>query len=196
MKPMQGGYVSRCGLTLLYPALKNFFGQEIGPGCAGFYKVKGTTLSMGYEYGAYPGEAAKSIDINIFPVGLDRFLDQTTHPHSSTLAPTENGLRLRPDAGLGNACRNLVRTEVTPISGSNWHGWIAEEIYSRSRSRQGRCKFFSPTYRCVSLVIGNAKMSAEFGGACLLKKSTTNLEEGLSYSLFLQMINSIHFNEE
>ncbi|MFM0606965.1 hypothetical protein PQR05_20795 [Paraburkholderia sediminicola] len=145
MKPLQDNYVKRCGLTLLYPALKNFFDQQIGPGCAGHCKEKGTTLSMGYEYGAYPGEPAKSIDINILLVGLDMFLDQTNHPHSSTLAPTKDGMRLRPDAGLGNACHNLVRTEVTPISSSNWHGWMAEEFISEATAEGANASSYRPS---------------------------------------------------
>jgi hypothetical protein len=196
MKPLQDDDVKRCGLTLRYPALKNFFNQEIRPGCPAPREKNRTTLGMSYEYGAYPNERMKSIDISIYPVGLDTFLDQTSRYHSSVLAPTENGWRLWQDAGFGNVCNNLLRTEITPISGANWHGWLAEEVYGKTRSRKRECNIYSPQYRCIALVIGNAKMSAESAGTCLLKKSTTNLEEGLSYDLFMQMIESIRFNEE
>ncbi|MFL9920612.1 hypothetical protein PQR75_35645 [Paraburkholderia fungorum] len=196
MKPLQDDDVKRCGLHLRYPALKNFFNLEIRPGCPAFYKANGTTLGMSYEYGAYPDEPMKSIDIRISPIGLVTFLDQTSPHHTSTLVRTENGWRLQQNAGFGNRCNNLLRTEITPISGANWHGWLAEEVYGKSHSSKGRCKFTSPEYRCVSLVIGNTKMSAESANRCLLKKTTTNLEEGLSYDLFMQMIESIRFNEE
>ncbi|MGQ7933119.1 hypothetical protein [Paraburkholderia sp. D1E] len=196
MKPLQEDDIQRCGLHLRYPALKNFFDQEIRPGCPASYKANSTTLGMSYEYGAYPDEPMKSIDISIYPIGLDTFLDQTSPHHSSTLAPTENGWRLQQNAGFGNKCNNLLRTEITPISGANWHGWLAEEVYGKSRSVKAQCKFLSPEYRCVSLVIGNRKMSAESGSRCLLKKITTNLEEGLSFDFFMQMIRSIRFNEE
>jgi len=43
MKPLSAVAVNRCGLNLFYPALKNFFDQEMDPGCAGKYQNGGTT---------------------------------------------------------------------------------------------------------------------------------------------------------
>ncbi|GAB3627276.1 hypothetical protein PTE30175_01963 [Pandoraea terrae] len=192
MEPLPAEFVERCGMTLFYPALETFRDQKIGPGCAGSYKKGLTVMNLSYEYGEDPEERTKSIDIVIKPSGLERRLEQ----RSSAFAPTVDGVRMRPNAGFGNVCDNLVSTEITPISGVNWHGWMAEEVYSKSRSKEFQCTIYSPTYRCISMLIGNTKMSAHLAGACLLRERTTNLEEGLSYDLFMEMIKSIRFNEE
>jgi hypothetical protein len=198
IKPLKKKHVDRCGLTLRYPALVNFFDQEIGPGCAGSYKEGSTTLSMGYQYGAFPNERSKAIDINIAPVRLEEWLSaaRVAQPRSSTFNKTDTAVELKADAGFGNICSNLINIKITPIQGSNWHGWMAEQIYGPTRNRKSYCQVYSPKYRCIELVIGNKKMSAELGGACLLRKRTTSLEEGLNYDLFMEMIKSINFNEE
>lgn len=153
---------------------------------------------MQYKYGAYPQEMSKTIDINVISIGFEKWLSQENQnqSYSSTFAMGVDGIRLKPDASFGNACHNPIDTKITPISGSNWAGWMAEDTYAKSQSKEGYCKIYSPEYCCIHLVIGNKKMSAELGGACLLRKRTTSLEQGLSYEIFKEMIKTINFNEE
>jgi hypothetical protein len=198
MKPLRAEYAHQCGLTLFYPALKNFFDQEIGPGCTGSYKDNGTVLKMRYWfYPNDPADASKRISMAVNPMGIDDWLTEGKG-HDTTFARSGDGVRLLPKYSFGDECHNLVRTEITPISGANWHGWLAEEVYrkARGRSKNEYCKIYAPKNRCIHLVIGNEKMSAELWGKCLMRKRTTKLEEGFSYDLFMEMIRSVRFNEE
>jgi hypothetical protein len=64
---------------------------------------------------------------------------------------------------------------------------------------QGRCrpaKEYSSRYRCVHLMIGNKKMTAQLDGVCLLRKREFSLENGFSYDLFMDMLKTLSFNEE
>jgi hypothetical protein len=196
-KSLPAADAQRCGISLLYPALKNFFDQEIRPECVGSYRrINGAVMVLNYRYGAYPQEPQKMIDVNIFSVPIDIYVDPGSHHHSTSLLMEDGEMRLQPNAGFGDACHNLVRIEITPIASSNWHGWIAESKYKESKIKKDDCKILSPKYRCVSFLIGYKKMSAEFAGACFPRKRTASLEHGFSYDLFMEMIRSIHFDEE
>jgi hypothetical protein len=200
MKPLRADFVNNCGLTLFYPALKDFFDEEIEPGCAGAYNKggHGTVMSIGYSFSPNdPESASKTIGMEINPMRIDDWLTPG-EGHDTTFSRSGDGVQLLSKYNYGNNCNNLVRTEINSISGANWHGWIAEEIYGPPGNirNNDRCKSNTPQYRCIHLVIGNKKMSAEMPMACLLRQETTDLEKGLSYDLFMEMIKSIHFNEK
>jgi len=61
---------------------------------------------------------------------------------------------------------------------------------------QGPCAGFTPDYLCADVVIGNAKMHAVMTPRCFLKKHYDYLDNGLSYDVFPEMLESIHFVEE
>ena len=191
--------MERCGLSLRVPVLIDFFDRAIWPGCVGDAKTEGATLSMGYAF--YPDDpawASKYISMEIQPIGIDEWVTPD-HGHHTTFAKSGDSVELLPRYSFGNECQNLRKTEITPIYGINWHGWVAEEIYGKSKMQakeKKRCANYTVKNRCVHLVLGNDKMSAEMPWACLLRKKTTNLKEGLSYDLFMEMIRSIQFSEQ
>ncbi|MGQ7933538.1 hypothetical protein [Paraburkholderia sp. D1E] len=199
MKPLQVDDVKRCGLSLLYPSQKNWYDEEIKLGCTGSYKEDRGT-SLGIDYSRYPNDPERTsryISMGIHPTGIDDWL-ATGSGHDTAFEQTGSDVRLLPQYSFGNGCHNLLRTVITPISGANWHGWIAEEVYGKASSRRNNdyCKTYAPKNRCVHLLIGNEKMSGELTSTCLLRRRTANLAEGFSYDIFMQMIKSIHFNEE
>ncbi|MFM0047085.1 hypothetical protein [Paraburkholderia sediminicola] len=199
MKPLASSNVKNCGLTLSYPALKNSYDEDIALNCIGSYKEAHGT-SLGIDYSRYPNDPERTsrfISMEINPVGIDDWL-AADKEHDAAFEQTSNGVRLLPKYSFGNECHNLLRTLIKPISGSNWHGWIAEEVYGKASNRGNNdyCRIYAPKNRCVHLLVGNKKMSVELTGACLLRKKTTNLDEGFSYDFFMQMIKSIRFNEE
>lgn len=196
MKPWRSRYAARCGVDLFYPALKNSFDQEIEPECVGSYRSNnGAGIVFDYTFGSDPQETQKTIDISIVPIGIDKFVSKSNHQKSGVLEIVDGQSRVMHWAGFGNECHNLLRTSITPISTTSWRGWTVEDVYGRSRIKTGDCRIFSPEYRCISFVVGNSEMSAEFGGACFPRKRTQSLKNGISYDLFMEMVKSIHFRE-
>ncbi len=51
------------------------------------------------------------------------------------------------------------------------------------------------SYRCVHVMVGNEKMTAQLGGVCLLRKRELSLESGFSYDLFMEMLGTLRFME-
>ena len=201
MKPLNANDAKKCGLTLNFPALRTYFDQEIGPGCTGKYKSEsGAFLSIVYSYGENPNEGSKPITLHVVPVGLDRWIKdngQNSGVRSEVLTRNIDGVRLREGIEFGDACKNLLRTEARKIKGINWSGWIVEEVYGRSKVRLGACReVYSPASRCIHMVIGNERMSADMGGICLSATDSTSLKAGFSYSAFMEMVKTIRFNEE
>ncbi|MFM0730008.1 hypothetical protein PQQ52_05860 [Paraburkholderia sediminicola] len=196
MKPWPPEDATRCGVDLFYPALKNFFDQEIKPECVGSYHSKeGAGIVFDYTFGSDPQETQKSIDISVIPIGIDKFVGTSNQKKSSVVEIVDGQPRVMHWAGLGNECHNLLRTSITPISTTNWQGWTVEDVYGKSRIKTRDCRIFSPEYRCISFVVGNSEMSAEFGGACFPRKRTLSLNNGISYDLFMKMVKSIRFRE-
>ncbi|MFM0267801.1 hypothetical protein [Paraburkholderia sediminicola] len=197
MKPWRTKDSARCGVNLLYPALKNFFAQEIKPECVGSYlSNNGAGIIFDYTFGFDPQETQKTIDISVVPIGIDKFVGISNQKKSGVLEIVDDQPRVMHGAGFGNECHNLLRTSITPISTTNWHGWIVENVYGRSQIKAGDCRIFTPEHRCISFVVGNSEMSAEFGGACFLRRPTLSLENGISYNLFMEMVRSIRFIEQ
>jgi hypothetical protein len=85
---------------------------------------------------------------------------------------------------------------ITPIKGSNWHGWIAEETFQKARGRCKPAKEYTSRYRCIHVMIGNEKMTAQIAGVCLLRKREYSLENGFSYDIFMDMLKTLHFTEQ
>ncbi|WP_156924650.1 hypothetical protein [Burkholderia sp. WSM2230] len=97
-------------------------------------------------------------------------------------------------------CRVRGKTTLTNISGANWHGWLAEDTYAldtHAKSTPEYCQRYSRSNRCVRMLIGNSKVSATMSQYCLARDATSfDLDSGISYDVFRQIVDSLRFIEE
>jgi len=92
-------------------------------------------------------------------------------------------------------CGLDLSTKITQIQGNNWHGWLAEDKYTgKPRRACASPAEYSSRYRCISLILGNDKMSAAMDKVCLLRKREPNIQSGLSYDAFMEMLKTIQLN--
>ncbi|PQV48093.1 hypothetical protein [Paraburkholderia sp. BL21I4N1] len=197
LAPMAQKVVQQCGLSMLVPQLLNMFDQPLGFGCTGSYKDNdGAGLSMIFEYDPNRGSGGSSLNFEIERIGIDEKIAK----RGSSLFKIDEGKSL-PELGSGASvatsnCGTLPSVKVAPISGENWHGWIAEESFGKAPRNCKLSKEYTRAYRCVHLMIGNEKMVAQLDGVCLLRKKEDSLVNGFSYDPFLDMVKSIRFNED
>lgn len=186
-------------MSLNTPALKSVSDQTIGFGCTSSYKDSGhAVMEMDFQYDPnFNPRGSDNISFVVEDIGIDRKL----------AAGGDSVFRLNPGESLptlatGSAyeesnCNDPVtKTEVTPIRGSNWHGWIAEDTFAKAHGRCKPAKEYTSRYRCVHVMVGNDKMTAQLGGVCLLRKHELSLEHGFSYDLFMAMLRTLRFKEE
>ncbi len=130
----------QCGMSLNTPDLKSVSDQTIGFGCTHSYKDGSqAVMEMDFQYDPnFNPRGGDNINFVVENIGIDQKMaaggDSIFRVESgetvSTLAP---GL-----AYHESSCGDLVtKIDVTPIQGSNWHGWIAEETFAKAH---GRCK--------------------------------------------------------
>lgn len=94
-------------------------------------------------------------------------------------------------------CGLHVATTIRPIAGLNWRGWIAEDSYTGRVPKDCESPAeYSSQYRCISMVFGNEKMSAAMVQTCLLRKREFNIQQGLSYEIFMDMLKTLRFMDE
>ncbi|CAE6871786.1 hypothetical protein [Paraburkholderia domus] len=190
---------AQCGMSLNTPALKSVSDQTIGFGCTSSYKNGSqAVLEMDFQYDPnFNPRGGDNISFVVEDVGIDRKM----------AAGGDSVFRLNPGESLpvlttGSAYKEsncndpVTKTEVTPIRGSNWHGWIAEETFAKARGRCNPAREYTARYRCVHVMVGNDKTTAQLDGVCLLRKHELSLENGFSYDLFMDMLRTLHFNEE
>ncbi|MBB1630360.1 hypothetical protein [Cupriavidus sp. UME77] len=189
----------QCGMSLHTPVLKSVSDQTIGFGCVGSYK-KGdyAVMEMDFQYDPnFNPRGGDSVAFIVEEIGIERKL--TAKGHSV--------FRLKPGDSLptlvmssayqtSNCSDPVIKTEVRPIQGSNWHGWIAEETFAKARGRCKPEKEYTSGYRCVHVMVGNDKMTAQLDAVCLLRKRELSLETGFSYDLFMEMLGTLRFMEE
>lgn len=189
----------QCGMSLHTPDLKNFYDQNIGFGCTGSYKKNDyAVMEMDFQYDRnFNPRGGDSIAFVVEAIGIDRKLAARGH----------SVFRLKPGDSLptlamssayqtSNCSDPVIKTEVRRIQGSNWHGWIAEETFAKARGRCKPEKEYTSRYRCVHVMVGNDKMTAQLDAVCLLRKRELSLENGFSYDLFMEMLGTLRFMEE
>ncbi|MDF3882985.1 hypothetical protein [Cupriavidus basilensis] len=193
------GVEEQCGMSLRTPALKSVSDQTIGFGCTSSYKKDDyAVMEMDFQY-----------DPNFNPRGGDYigFVVERLGIEKKLADKGFSIFRLKPGDSLptlvkgaayeeSNCNDPVIRTQVTPIKGSNWHGWIAEETFAKARGRCKPVKEYTSRYRCVHVMVGNDKMTAQSSGVCLLRKRELSLENGFSYDLFVEMLGTLRFMEE
>ncbi|CAE6871587.1 hypothetical protein R75471_00979 [Paraburkholderia domus] len=189
----------QCGISLNTPALKSVSDQTIGFGCTSSYKNGGqAVMEMDFQYDPnFNPRGGDNISFVVEDIGIDRKLaaggDSVFH-----LKPWEKLPTLTPDSAYkeSNCGDPVTKTDVTPIHGSNWHGWIAEETFAKAHGRCKPAKEYTSRYRCIHVMVGNDKMMAQLDGVCLLRKRELSLENGFSYDLFMDMLRTLRFKED
>jgi hypothetical protein len=188
----------QCGMSFNTPALKSVSDQTIGFGCTGSYKSGGqAVMEMDFQY-----------DPNFNPRGGDNisFVIENIDIDRKIAFGGDSVFRLKPGDSLpvlatGSAYKNsncndpVTKTKVTPIQSGNWHGWIAEETFAKAHGRCKPAKEYTSRYRCVHVMVGNVKMTAQLDSVCLLRKRELSLENGFSYDLFMDMLRTLRFKE-
>jgi hypothetical protein len=169
----------QCGVLISVPHLKSVSDRLIGFGCTGSYKDGGqAVMEMDFQY-----------DPNFNPRGGDSisFVIENIDLSRRMTAKRDSVFRFNPDHTLpvlnpdfsykeSNCGDGVVRTDVVPVRGDNWYGWIAEETFAKARGRCEPTKEYTYRYRCVT-------MTAQLDGVCLLRKRELSLENGFSYDL-------------
>ena len=173
LAPIEPNVVQQCGLSMLVPQLVNMFDKPLGFGCTGSPRNGYVSiLLMNFQYDPNQGSGGSSLNFEIENVGIDERIAKG----GSSLFKIDEQKSL-PILGSGasvatSKCGTSPSIEVTPISGTNWHGWIAEESFGKAPRSCKLSKEYTRAYRCVHLMIGNDKMVAQIDGVCLLRKKS------------------------
>lgn len=186
----------QCGVSMRVPDLRYVYDQPIGFGCTGSYKDEGRAiLDMDIQYDPNQNSGGARITFVVERVGIDEKIksggDSVFSVDNKYGTPT-----LRSAAAYGGSnCGPATGVQVTPINGINWHGWIAEEKFEKTKKGCHPEKEFTNKYRCVHVMVGNDVMTAQLTGVCLLRSREFSLENGFSYDIFIDMIKSMRFIE-
>lgn len=191
--------VEQCGIALDAPNLKSASDQVIGFACTGSYK-NGEKAIMDRDFQYDPNfdpRGGDNVSFEIEETGIDKKLSAASDT-IFRINPGKSSPILDPGASYTESdCGDtVVKTIISPIKGINWHGWIAEETSSKAGEHCKPSKEYTEKYRCIHMLIGNGKLSAQLNGVCLLRNREYCLENGLSYDLFREMINTIRFTED
>jgi hypothetical protein len=189
----------QCGMSMRTPDLKRVDEQPIRFGCSGSYESGVyTVMNMDFQYDPnFELSGGARISFVVEDVGIDRKM-AVAGDSVFRLKPGDNVPILAPDSAYkqSNCGDPVLKTHVKPIQSGNWRGWIAEETFAKARGRCKPAKEYTSRYRCVHVMVGNDKMTAQLDGVCLLRKRELSLENGFSYDLFMDMLGTLRFKEE
>jgi len=196
--PTDSNVIERCGMSFVTPNLKNVSDQTIGFGCTGSYKNGGqAVMDMDFQYDPnFDPRGGDNVNFVVEGVGIDKKIS-SGRDSIFKLTPGRKDPILASEATYkeSNCGAPVVKTVISPIQGNNWHGWIAEESFGKGRGRCVPDKEYTNRYRCIHVMVGNDKMSAQLAGVCLLRNLEYSLENGFSYDLFLKMMKSLRFSD-
>lgn len=215
--PLHPKVAKLCPVSILttFSLKKGCTGTEQEPvlsGCKGIYTgfscgewIDGfAPLSLEYfQHNLEHNDFLRHADFGLYRKSLDKFVRGGA---AGNLAGSDqNGNIILDSAGfpvlidlIGDCGQEKTRKiETTPISGENWKGWMWEQSFAEPKKKLSSpyCRKFTPKYRCISLVIGNDKVSAAFSAYCFLRKKVDNLDDELSYDVFMDMIKTLRFKE-
>jgi hypothetical protein len=199
MNPTASKVQEQCGMSTSTPALRSVSDQPIGFGCTGSYKNGGqAVMEMDFQY-----------DPNFNPRGGDNisFVVENAGVDRRMAGKRESVFRLKagdnpPSLSEGSAykesnCGNPVtKTHVTPIKASTGTAGSLKKTFAKARGRCKPAKEYTFRYRCVHVMVGNDKLTAQLDGVCLLRKRELSLENGFSYDLFMDMLKTLRFKDE
>ncbi len=196
--PTNPKVVDQCGMSFDTPDLKSVSDQTIGFGCTGSYKNgEKAVMDMDFQYDPnFNPRGGDNISFIVEQVSVDK---KISDGRGSIFQISLDGdhLNLSPEVAYKESnCGNpVIKTTISPIRRGNWHGWIAEESFSKASGRCVPAKEYTDRYRCIHVMVGNDKMSAQLNGVCLLRKREYSLENGFSYDLFFNMMKTLRFSE-
>ncbi|WP_416268534.1 hypothetical protein SD235_16385 [Burkholderia cepacia] len=200
-EPMQRhGFYQNCGLSLSLPSVvAPVVDSEVSP-CANSYREQsGATMLIGSLVGGRknPDLLEKLPALHIYRRDIDHVLNSL---NGSGLRRIANGSVISTSELEEVECGLSGVAHISEIAGANWSGWIAEDFYKNNQgiaSSRGHCERFDNRHRCVRLVIGNAKETVAMSQYCLVRRGGDfDLDEGLSYEIFMEIIKSIKLLEE
>ncbi|NTX48240.1 hypothetical protein HT749_33165 [Burkholderia cepacia] len=200
-EPMQRyGFYQNCGLSLSLPSvLAPVVDSEVSP-CANSYREQsGATMLIGSLVGGRknPDLLEKLPALHIYRRDLDHVLNSLNR---SGLRRIENGSVISTSELEEAECGLSGAAHISEIAGANWSGWIAEDFYKNNQgiaSSRGHCERFDNRHRCIRLVIGNVKETVAMSQYCLVRRDGDfDLDEGLSYEIFMEILKSVKLLEE
>jgi hypothetical protein len=128
----------QCGISLNTPALKSVSDQVIGFGCTNSYKKDGyAVMDMNFQYDPnFNARGQDHITFVIEGIGINKKIRGEGGESIFHLSPGERQPKLAPEAAYqeSNCGDPVFKTQVTATQGSNWHGWIAEDIRQTART--------------------------------------------------------------
>lgn len=189
-----------CGVDFLRPPI------IAGVGCAGVISEEGNAgLTFTYfQYLIEHNDFRRSIDIDLRAESINDYVEKGAgrlllfSEDSNALVRTSDGTPVLSELNeLGDCGQERHRKLMTTtIQGKNWNGWLFEQSFPAPKKvLKNQCKMFTPAYRCVSIIFGNDRYSASMPSRCFLRKMVGNIDNELSYDIFINMINSIKFRE-
>ena len=199
--PLDATSSRNCGVDLLRPPI------IAGVGCAGVISEEGNAgLTFTYfQYLIEHNDFRRSIDIDLRAESINDYVEKgagrlvLVSEDSNALVRTSDGTPVLSELNeLGDCGQERHRKIMTTtIRGKNWNGWLFEQSFPAPKKvLKNQCKMFTPAYRCVSIIFGNDRYSASMPSRCFLRKMVGNIDNELSYDIFINMINSIKFKKE
>lgn len=194
------GFYQNCGLSLSLPSvLAPVVDSEVSP-CANSYREQsGATMLIGSLVGGRknPDLLEKLPALHIYRRDLDHVLNSL---NGSGLRRIANGSVISTSELEEAECGLSGAAHISEIAGANWSGWIAEDFYKNNQgiaSSRGHCERFDNRHRCIRLVIGNVKETVAMSQYCLVRRDGDfDLDDGLSYEIFMEILKSVKLLEE
>lgn len=192
------GSYQNCGLSLSLPkALAPVVDYAARP-CVGSYREQnGATMLIGSLVGGRknPNLLEKLPALHIYRRDLDSVL---TSINGSGLRRIANGSVISISEFEEKECGLSGATHISEVVGANWRGWVAEDFYKNNRgvvSNPDYCERFDGRHRCIRLIVGNAKETVAMSQYCR-RGGDFDLDAGLSYDIFMEILESIKLLEE
>ena len=155
--------------------LKRVTGKSIRFGCGGPSKTNKYFMQMNFDYDQnFNSRGGDYISFEIKKFNIDESLKRGLWIyHLNSAGEVESSTD--PTLSRSNCGDPVTSAKLSPIKGSNWHGWILEEAYSKHRGKCNVQKEYTSRYRCVSVMVGNQKITAQTNTFCLLRKKECSL---------------------
>jgi hypothetical protein len=184
-------------------------GVNVGARCGDWHRFSGDahdTSGLAFVYYLDNLERTsnfRSFEMSLYRIPFDEYMargasSQLLLDKNDALILSPTGIPQLSDNALDGACgqEKTRRVEVTPIQGSNWSGWMYEQVFAApKKTLPAQCQKYTPQYRCVTLLFGNDKVAASLPNYCFLRKKVNNLRTELSFDVFMDMIKTIRFDE-
>lgn len=194
------GFYEGCGISLSFPKnLDPVVNYQIKPCLDSYVEENGATLSLGIFLRG--GQSASTVEnlpsLHIYRQNLDVALSRA---NGSGMRRTAKGVVNSMTNSVGSECGLSQKTSISKIRGANWIGWVAEDFYKKQNDLKPPpeyCERFDVKNRCIRLILGNDKEVITMSQYCLVRRDENfDLDSGLSYRIFMDIIKSIKLIDE